>query len=153
MAIRIANIKTWEPRAGEAAFYVGRPSSNVPEGVIQLRSLGQEKDMTLETYQIVLNDGIIHNDAVKQELEVIVEAHKSSNVCLLCWCWPQPCHAEIVRDAVLQIQGLDTRIIQAIEEDRKYDTAVFLGAIDEEVDEQVDKMIDEEEDKNDSEDM
>lgn len=151
MAIRVEHVNAWLPRSNETAFYVGRPNNHVPDGVIKLCELGNpypitdkaDRKVIIEMFKVMLNDAVIHNDKVKAALTVIQDAHKTNDVVLLCWCHPEPCHAEVIRDIILQIEGLDTAAIQIMEDEKKLETAIFQGALDDVVDDIVESEIEE----------
>lgn len=42
-----------------------------------------------------------HNQPIKDELLRIAKLANHNNINLFCWCYPLPCHAEVIRDFII----------------------------------------------------
>ena len=93
MKIRIANKKH-----GARGWYVGRPS---PLGNPFPMRDESERMQVIAQYREWLNAKIAAKDAaVMKELEAMTHV---ADLTLVCWCAPLPCHAEVIRDALLKM--------------------------------------------------
>ena len=98
--IRIANkhypIKL---NPNEIAIYVGRPS--VLGNPFKIGKDGTREEVILK-YKHYLCDCIRKkNNPVYNELKRLKELHdKGKDLVLVCWCYPKPCHAEIIKRAI-----------------------------------------------------
>ena len=79
--------------------YVGRPSMLGNPYVIG--SDGSRHDV-LDKYRAWLREQYRHDGAVRRALRTLAMRYLTDGtLTLICWCAPQPCHAEVIRDAVL----------------------------------------------------
>ena len=95
MKIRIGN-----KRRGDRGEYVGRPS---PLGTPFPESPRRSRAEAIEAYRLWLAEKIRQGDpAVCGELDRLHALAQAGEVCLLCWCHPLPCHAEVIRQVLLE---------------------------------------------------
>ena len=87
-------------RNGRAAgVYVGRPS--VLGNPYVIGHDGSRHDV-VDQYRAWLREQYRHDGAVRRALRQLVMRYLTDGaLTLICWCAPQPCHAEVIRDAVL----------------------------------------------------
>jgi uncharacterized protein DUF4326 len=86
---------------GACGEYVGRPSALGNPYVVG-RHGTQEHVVAL--YRLWLRKQWRHGGAVRQELERLAATYRrDGQLTLLCWCAPLPCHADVVREAVLAL--------------------------------------------------
>jgi hypothetical protein len=51
-----------------------------------------------------------HDGAVRQELERLAAKYRrDGQLTLRCWCAPRPCHADVIREAVLGLCATEVR--------------------------------------------
>jgi hypothetical protein len=80
--------------------YVGRPT--LLGNPYHVQHDGREQ--AVERYRAWLRRQWQGGGAVKEALLELARAYKERDeLTLLCWCAPQRCHAEVIRDAVLGI--------------------------------------------------
>ena len=79
--------------------YVGRPSVlGNPYGI---GPDGSRHDV-VDTYRAWLREQYRPDGAVRRALRTLAMRYiTDGQLTLICWCAPQPCHAEVIRDAVL----------------------------------------------------
>lgn len=80
--------------------YVGRPSTlGNPFKV----SMHQPRLVAIEKYQAWIEDKIIQGDpAILYELEhLFAPLLRNEKLALVCWCSPKPCHADILKQILL----------------------------------------------------
>jgi len=81
--------------------YVGRPSALGNPYVVG-RHGTQEHVVAL--YRLWLRKQWRRGGAVRQEIERLAAKYRhDGQLTLLCWCAPLPCHADVVREAVLAL--------------------------------------------------
>jgi len=81
--------------------YVGRPSA-LGNPYMVGRHGTQEHVVSL--YRLWLRKQWRCGGAVRQELERLAAKYRrDGRLTLLCWCAPRPCHADVVREAVLAL--------------------------------------------------
>jgi hypothetical protein len=87
-------------RNGRAAgVYVGRPS--VLGNPYVIGHDGSRPDV-VDKYRAWLREQYRHDGAVRRALRQLAMRYLTDGaLTLICWCAPQPCHAEVIRDAVL----------------------------------------------------
>lgn len=89
--IRIGNRKN-----GDVGYYVGRPS------VLGNPYKPTHPGSTLERYRAHLEHSYEHDAEVRFELDTLAHAASVVDITLVCWCAPGPCHAEVIRDFLLE---------------------------------------------------
>ena len=83
---------------GHRGEYVGRPS---PLGNPFTLSARRSRDEAIALYRGWLGDKVRQGDpAVCGELDRLYELASLGSVCLVCWCHPLPCHAEVIRETL-----------------------------------------------------
>jgi len=93
-------------RNGAKGIYVGRPSALGNPFIV-----GRDgpAGSLIEPYRSWLAERISQKDtkvlAALQEIKSQVEAQGS--ITLVCWCSPNPCHANVIRETVLGMTDLD----------------------------------------------
>ena len=82
-----------------AGVYVGRPS--VLGNPYVIGHDGSRHDV-VDQYRAWLREQYRHDGAVRRALRQLAMRYLTDGaLTLICWCAPQPCHAEVIRDAVL----------------------------------------------------
>jgi Domain of unknown function (DUF4326) len=81
--------------------YVGRPSVLGNPYVVGRHGMPEH---VVARYRLWLRQQWRRGGAVRQELErLAAQYRRDGQLTLLCWCAPRPCHAEVIREAVLGI--------------------------------------------------
>ena len=95
--IRIVNKKSFRGQG----YYVGRPS---PLGnPFEIGKDGTREEV-IDKYREWLRQQWIDNGHVRRELEKLVMVYKTiGKLILVCWCAPEACHADVIKDAVEKI--------------------------------------------------
>jgi hypothetical protein len=85
---------------GDRGEYVGRPS---PLGNPYVIGRDGDRATVIARYRQWLRDCIIAGDPrVSRELERLARlARERGQLTLVCWCAPQPCHADVIREFLL----------------------------------------------------
>lgn len=98
VVIYIRNKKRWKQQ--EDSFYVGRPSPLSNPFII---TESQTRAICIERYTSMLISAIQQNDpriiSALQKIESHLKIHGKVN--LVCWCSPEPCHADVIRNILL----------------------------------------------------
>ncbi len=95
--IKIVNKKSFK---GDG-YYVGRPS---PLGNPFEIDQDGTRDEVIEKYKEWLREQWVENGYVRRELEKLAMLYKTiGKLILICWCAPQACHAEVIKDAIEKI--------------------------------------------------
>lgn len=94
------NIGVGNKKHGAKGIYVGRPTALGNPFLPSTRGVGE----TLVKYRSWLDAQLeAGNENVEAMLDSIAAAaHKQEEVTLVCWCSPAPCHADIIREVVLE---------------------------------------------------
>ena len=90
--IRIESKRTYRG----AGVYIGRPS--LFETPYSVREYGRQEAIGL--YRRWLWDRILELCEVYDELKRLAEMAKQSDLTLICWCFPNHCHGEILIRAI-----------------------------------------------------
>jgi hypothetical protein len=89
------------PLPGQA--YVGRPS---PLGNPYALGRDGNREQVIARYRHWLWEQLQLPDSPQErELRRLLAQARSGDLVLLCWCAPLPCHAEVVRGALLWLAG------------------------------------------------
>ena len=82
-----------------AGVYVGRPAVlGNPYGI----GPDGSRHNVVDKYRAWLREQYRHDGAVRRALRTLARRYLTDGqLTLICWCAPQPCHAEVIRDAVL----------------------------------------------------
>ena len=107
--IRIENKRTYK---GDGV-YVGRPSplgnpfSHVPSELAEFRVATREE--AVDRYRDWLRKALETDPKVRKAFDELVEFYRCfGSLTLVCWCVPQSCHAEVIRDFILEtLEGID----------------------------------------------
>ena len=96
--IYIVNKKTY---TGNIPFvYVGRPM--VLGNPYSLSEYTREE--SINKYRIWLNNQFNLRGAVYNSMIYLVERYrKTEDLALMCWCAPLPCHADVIKEKMLEI--------------------------------------------------
>jgi len=87
--------------------YVGRPSA-LGNPCLVGRD-GTHEDV-IARYRRWLRAQWRRGGAVRQELErLAAQYRRDGQLTLLCWCAPRPCHADVIREAVLEMCAKEVR--------------------------------------------
>lgn len=98
--ITIQNAHTYK---GEG-FKVCRPS---PLGNPYPVRRGTTRARSIALYRLWLKDKMLSKNVVSKLLMSLVEIYREEgSLTLICWCVPLPCHAEVIRDHILEISNL-----------------------------------------------
>lgn len=104
--IRVVSLKGVDSKSfGPGFVYVGRriPGRYAasPLGNPFRRPKDGKPGDTLPYYKRWLWKQYQHNGAVHNEIERIVMLARKHPVVLGCWCTPNPCHAEVIKDLIM----------------------------------------------------
>lgn len=94
------NIKNKNHYKGDGE-YIGRPSKlGNPFPVTKT----QPRKEAIERYSIWLYDALEYNDPIiTKELDHLFSILiKEQSLTLLCWCYPKPCHGDIIKEVLLR---------------------------------------------------
>lgn len=112
MTIKVINRRTATKEEKANAHYVGRPT---PLGNPWTLPKGEEPGATLTKYKAWLNlQWKTQNPKVIYALKLLATIYRNEGeLTLMCWCAPNPCHADIVAEAVQAIidKNLDTELL------------------------------------------
>jgi hypothetical protein len=79
---------------GDEGIYVGRPS---PLGnPFEIGTHGTRSEV-IQKYEEYFVNRLETDESFKSEFLKLVDRAEKENICLVCWCCPQRCHAEIIR--------------------------------------------------------
>ena len=105
MTISIANARS--ARAGE---YVGRAFAGFPQSPLanpyKVTHDWHDRDGIIRRYASWLTrQHVAGNNPVTHELQRLAQIWQDTGeLTLVCWCCPEHCHAEVIRDFILQRQ-------------------------------------------------
>ena len=89
-----------------SGVYVGRPT--VLGNPYTLKEY--HRTDAIARYRLWLRQQWRRGGAVRQELERLAAKYRrDGQLTLLCWCAPLPCHADVIREAVLGIYAKEVR--------------------------------------------
>ena len=91
--IKVVNRKNFNGKG----IYIGRPS---PLGNPFVIGRDGDREKVIEKYREYLKKAIKYNDRIKAEFEKIRELNKKGDVILICWCAPQKCHGDVIREMI-----------------------------------------------------
>ncbi len=100
MSIIAVNVRHEQP-AG--MVYVGRECYGFKGSVLAnpfKRRARQAPGSTLDDYRAWLRAEWKRGGAVRQELERLADLAAAGNLTLGCWCKPDPCHGDVVKEAI-----------------------------------------------------
>jgi hypothetical protein len=99
MDIQVVNQKTFKNQAPPDAiiYYVGRPSMF---GNTTPISRMNPRERVVEEYAAWLDDEITTDSPVRHEFFRLVDIAKTDPLILVCWCAPQACHADILKNRI-----------------------------------------------------
>ena len=83
-------------RNGETGIYVGRPT--VLGNPFEIGRDGSREEVIAKYREWFYTHGV-KSLKVRKELQRLKHLHAlSGSLCLLCWCSPAPCHAEVIKE-------------------------------------------------------
>jgi len=83
----------------KGGIYVGRPT---PLGNPFVIGVDGSRSQIIGKYRFWLVEKLLWDSQQRQALEHLVHLYQRGMVlCLACWCAPQACHAEVIREAIL----------------------------------------------------
>jgi hypothetical protein len=91
-------IKIGNKKQGDVGVYVGRPS--LLGNPFRMGRDGSREEV-IAKYRVWLWGEIKKQGSVFNKLVELVELSKRGDLTLVCWCSPLPCHAEILRNAIM----------------------------------------------------
>ena len=100
MSVVVVNVRRERP-AG--MVYIGRTCAGLEGSVLGnpfKRRAGQTPGSTLDDYRAWLRDEWKRAGAVRRELERLADLAEQGNLVLGCWCKPDPCHGDVVKEAI-----------------------------------------------------
>lgn len=108
--IAIANIRTYRPGSSPDAYeyYAGRPMSSLaafPLANPFKLSPGESRESCLAKYRTWLENSPSRSPQ-QRELQRLAAIAREQEIVLLCWCAPELCHAEVIREQIERITGL-----------------------------------------------
>jgi len=99
MSIRVVNKRTYKPKEGERAIYIGRPSPLGNPFVMESQT-NSERERVIKAYRQWLYQQISDSQEVKDELNNVLEAAFHFDVALVCWCAPKACHGDVIKEVI-----------------------------------------------------
>lgn len=78
----------------DKGVYVGRPS--LFGNPFEIGRDGTRSEV-IEKYEIYFKNRLETDDVFKNQFLKLVDTAESQDICLVCWCHPKRCHAEIIR--------------------------------------------------------
>lgn len=103
--IYVANIKTYNFKdfpSGSASVYVGRAMPGRPGSPLHnpfKLAKGESRDECLSKYIKWFNDQPADSPAHK-EIVRLVEIARNGDLVLLCWCAPEQCHGDVIKEVI-----------------------------------------------------
>lgn len=94
--IQIKNKKTFTG----SGYYIGRPSLLGNPFII-----GRDgtRNQVIEKYKSWLLNKLQTDEAIQEEfLELVYSYTAKQELNLVCWCHPEPCHGDIIKEYILQ---------------------------------------------------
>src|ERR1051325_8098751 len=94
-------------RQGARGIYVGRPS---PLGnPFQMRSEA-DRAAVIRAYERWLREQL-HDEqsAASRGIRELAERARKQDGCLVCWCAPRPCHADVIKRVIEEINATEAR--------------------------------------------
>ena len=97
--VRVANIRRFQAQPDEIPIYVGR---GTPLGNPYRIQGCVSRKVAITKYKTWLQKHVISNNSPQHVMFAqLVELARQYPLVLLCWCYPQPCHAEIIKYGIL----------------------------------------------------
>ena len=100
MSVVVVNVRRERP---VGMVYIGRRCAGLEGSVLGnpfRRQAGQTPGSTLNDYRAWLRDEWKRGGAVRQELERLADLAEQGNLVLGCWCKPDPCHGDVIKEAI-----------------------------------------------------
>lgn len=112
--ISIINVKGLTPNK-PGVTYVGRDWNGWNRSPLANDNhIGRDgsRSEVIEKYKVWLREQYRLGGAVKIELDMLSRKYsEGQNIVLGCWCTPEPCHAEFIRDAIIGIANSWKRVV------------------------------------------
>lgn len=112
--ISIINVKGLTPNK-PGVTYVGRSYAGWEGSVLgNPFHIGRDgsREEVIEKYRQWLRREYRNGGVVRMELNKLAWRHmKNKSIVLGCWCAPQACHAEFIRDAIIGIENSLKRVV------------------------------------------
>ena len=103
--ITVVNKKTAGPPLDDSIrIYVGRPTplgnpfSHMNNTLAQF--LVKDREEAVAKYRVWLLDEIKRSPEINHKIHMIKDLARNSNIELECWCYPQPCHADVIKQVI-----------------------------------------------------
>jgi hypothetical protein len=111
--IYVVNKKTFKRKSKDCAFYVGRPSVlgnpfEIGKDGIRQAVIQKYKDY-IDRHLHNLSDNNYLSKQIKIEISNLVALAKISDLYLVCWCAPESCHADIIKEILEKRLNKDER--------------------------------------------
>lgn len=125
-ADKIHTITIGNKHNGDVGIYVGRPSilGNPYKKTTEL-----ERNSVIESYrgwlQVQMQD---INSPVYKKVHKLAKQALEEDITLVCWCSPKQCHADVIRDTILEINKQQAIQQQSIQADVEFGVAQELSA-------------------------
>lgn len=100
LSITIGSLRHSRHLIGKPGVF--RVDRTTPLGNPNFMATEDQRDLVCEQYKEWFHTFGRHQADVKRQLAKITEAAKTGPVILMCWCHPNRCHAETIRDAILE---------------------------------------------------
>ncbi|MCK5346655.1 MAG: DUF4326 domain-containing protein [Candidatus Heimdallarchaeota archaeon] len=79
--------------------YIGRPS---PLGNPYTINKHGTREVVVELYRLWLPEALKNNDKVKEQYEKIKALNLKGNINLICWCAPNLCHGDVIKEMIVK---------------------------------------------------
>jgi hypothetical protein len=102
--LRVVNKRSYQG----AGVYIGRPSIlgnpfTHRQGT-KASTIVESREKAIEAYQEWLRERYREGGKVRDELERLVDLYLMHGaLVLVCWCAPQPCHGDVIADALRKL--------------------------------------------------
>lgn len=103
--IYVANVKTYNFKnfpSDAASVYIGRAMPGRPGSPLRnpfKLAKGESRDECLSRYVKWFND-LLPDSPEHKEMARLVEIARNGNLVLLCWCAPEKCHGDVIKEAI-----------------------------------------------------
>ena len=95
--IEVKNKKTFK---GDGGWYVGRPTAL--GNPFEIGKDGNRREV-IEKYRQWLSDGMSgDNPCMRAFMNLYDEVARTGELVLVCWCAPQECHADVIKDFLME---------------------------------------------------
>jgi uncharacterized protein DUF4326 len=106
--IHVVNIRKPIPDY-TAAVYIGRKMPGRPASPLaNLYKIKRESERpeALNRYRLWLEQQMQSDTPARAEIQRLAEIAKRTDLLLLCWCAPKPCHGDVIKEFIERIKDI-----------------------------------------------